>query len=138
MIYFRKVSFGKSARSFGSIYHLKDGFGLLKEYGENNSFISLISLDLHQHTLKKLHTFNSSSPWPYIFLNQTDSTTFLLTHYIDDEWSCQICKIVDNAIIIEKVIDLNFSPDCFYHKYVYGLKWLSKDNLIVKILKTSN
>jgi hypothetical protein len=139
-IYFRKVAVEMSARSFAGIYLLKDGFGLLREGGENNYFISLIFLDLHHHTLKKLHTVECSSDWPDIFVNQTDLTTIFLSHRIDGKESLQTCKIVDNAIIVKDVVEIDFFPKCFYENCVYGLMRFNRDSgfLKVRILNISS
>jgi hypothetical protein len=112
----------KSAEKLLDFYPVKDGFGLLKEKGEINSFISLIFLDLHRHCLKKLHTIEYQGDNIQIVVNKADPTTFILTHRIADERSSRMCKIVDSAIIFKEVVEIDFSPECFYGKYVYGNK----------------
>jgi hypothetical protein len=123
MIFFRKISFEKSAKSFSGIYHLKDGFGLLKEYGDTISSISLIFLDLYCGSVQKLYTVECPSCLTTIVVNKTDSTTFLLTYRIDDEQSSRIYKIDDNAISVKDVIEIGFFPKWFYDKFVYGVTW---------------
>jgi hypothetical protein len=105
-----------------NIHPLKNGFGLLSEHGDNNSFISVISLDLHKNTLKKLYT--AEHPSRYVVVNKADPSTFLLIDSIDySEWSYQVCKIVDNTIIVGDVFEINFNPSCFYDKHVYATNW---------------
>jgi hypothetical protein len=119
---------------------LKDGFGLLEERGETNSFISLIYLNLHRHTLQKLDTLEYSSDWINIVVNQSDPTTLILTLVIDGERSFRICNIVDNAVIVKNVIAIDFYPECFYDKYVYDIKLCDEDGefLEVRILNISS
>lgn len=123
------------------IYPLKDGFGLINEYDNNTTyFISLIFLDLQNHALKKLHTIEYHSSWIYIVVKQSDPTTFLLEDRNTRERTVRICKIVDSTIIIGDMIDIGFSPDCFYDRHIYGTKWrYDMDNyLLVRILYTFN
>jgi hypothetical protein len=117
------------------IYSLKDGFGLLKERKLNNSFISLIFLDLTRGSLKKLHTLE----YPYsidIVVNKADPTTFILDNHINyNESFYQVCKIVDNTIIIGDVVNIGLYPDWFYDKCVYGLKRGYKDDKVCLLFK---
>jgi hypothetical protein len=117
-----------------NIYHLKDGFGLLREYRETNSFISLIFLDFHEHSLQKLHTIEYPSRWSKIVVNKADPMTFILTYPINNEQSSRMCKIVDNAIVVKDVVDIEFYPECFYDKFVYATEWTDE----VRILELSN
>lgn len=131
-----------------NIYPLKDEFGLFIEYGETNSFISLIFLDLSRHTLKQLHTLEYPISNIQIFVNRADTTTFLLKGVNNREFSMRICKTVDKTIIIGEMVDIGFRPKCFYDKSVYGLEWYQyreEDSLVslfficlVNILDTSN
>jgi hypothetical protein len=107
------------------IYPLKDGFGLLDESGSGleNSFLSLIFLDLHRHTLQKLHTVEYRSDLSKIIVNKTDPTTFILTYGAFRESFWKICRIVDNAIIIGDVIETKPNPGCFYDKFAYSVDW---------------
>jgi hypothetical protein len=118
---FRNVTIEKSARYFNTIYYLKDGFGLLKEY-DNNYFISLISLDIPRRSFQKLHTVEKPFNYFEIVVNKADPTTFLLNHDIRNRWSSRICKIVEKRIIIGEVVDFKFYSDYFYDKIVYFLK----------------
>jgi hypothetical protein len=106
-----------------NIYPLKDGFGLLKERGDGSYFISLIFLDLHHQTLKKLHTVEYLSYYMNIFVNKADSTTFIL----NDELPTQICKIIDKTIVIGDLIEIDFYPQAFYGGNIYSLKLYDRD-----------
>jgi hypothetical protein len=86
------------------IVPLKDRFGLLEEYGDTNSLISLISLDLSRYSLQKLHTVEYPTFDIPVIINKADTTTFMLNLEIDNRRSSQICEIVDNTIIIGDVI----------------------------------
>jgi hypothetical protein len=59
-----------------------------------------------------------------VIINKADLTTFLFANRNGNEKFSQICKIVDNTIILGDVIDIenDFSPDCFYDNCAYGLK----------------
>jgi hypothetical protein len=92
---------------------------LLSEEGEIDSFTSLICLDLSRNSLQKLQTVEYPFGYSHVFVDMANPTTFLLT----DEESTRICKIAENRIIIGDVIEIDFDPDCFYDKYVYGLEW---------------
>jgi hypothetical protein len=109
------------------IYPLKDGFGLLGEYGNGNYFISLIFLDIYRHTLRKLHTVEYPNIIIDIVVNEADPITFILNSRIIDECSTRICKIVDKTIIIGERIQIGFHPKCFYGKFVYALNWPNED-----------
>jgi hypothetical protein len=122
MSFSREVTIEKSNRSFGGIYYLKDGFGLLKEGKHDNYFISLIFLDLHRRIFRKIHTIEHISLLPKIVINQSDQTEFILTRDIANERSWQICKIVKNTIIVEDVIEIERNLDSFYGDNVYSLK----------------
>jgi hypothetical protein len=112
------------------IISLKDDFGLLNEEGKGNSFISLISLDLHQRSLKKLHTIEYSSHYIDIAVDKADLTTFLLS----DGKSTQICKIVEKNLIIGNVVEIKCFPNYFYDKCAYWLYWNYKNNKEVGVL----
>jgi hypothetical protein len=100
---------------------------LLKEReGVDTCFISLISLDLNQHTLKKLNTIQYQGDNIKIVINQADPTTFILTLDIDDELITRICKIVEKRII-EDVIEIDFYPECFYGNYAYMIDGVDQD-----------
>jgi hypothetical protein len=116
------------------IYPLKDGFGLLEECATITHFISLIFLDFRHHTLKKLDTIEYQSNWIRIFVDKADPTTFLLNGH--NQRATRVCKIVDNTIVIGDLIEINFNPECFYDKCVYGLKWRDRhgEDLEVRIL----
>jgi hypothetical protein len=118
-------------------YSLKGGFGLLKEEGETSSFVSLVFLDLSLGSLHKFHTVEYPTIDIEIVVNKADPTTFILTHYINNEQSSRIFKIVEKKIIIEDVIEIDFSPDCFYDKYVYATEWIDDEGeeIDVRILK---
>jgi hypothetical protein len=107
-----------------NIYPLNEEFGLLEEGRDTPFFISLICLDLHQLTLKKLHTVDYSIGNTCIFVNKVNPTTFIF----NDGESTRICKIVDKTIIIENVIEITFNPDCFYDKFVYALNRSDENN----------
>jgi hypothetical protein len=100
---------------------------LLKEYKSGNNCISLVFLDIRERSLQKLHTFEY--PTSTIFVNKADLNTFILTN---GEF-IQICKVVDNTIIIgERIeIEIDLNPSCFYDKCVYALTW--NDELDVRI-----
>jgi hypothetical protein len=108
---------------------LKDGFGLLGEEDEYEEtyFITLIFLDIHNHTLQKFDTDEYIESDIEILVNKANPTTFILNDINNDEISTEICKLVDGEIIIEDVIEIGFSPDCFYDKYLYGLEWYGDD-----------
>jgi hypothetical protein len=106
----------------------------LREYGETNSFISLIFLDIYRGSVQKIHTIEYQGDNIQIVVNQTDPTTFLLIHHIEDERALRICKIVNNAIIIENMIETDFVPKCFYGNYVYSFGWY-EEYLKVKYYK---
>jgi hypothetical protein len=105
------------------IYPLNNGFGLLEEEGETSSFVSLIFLDLYRGSVQKLHTVEYLSNYIHVVINKADSTTFILNNRINDELSSQICKIVNDTIIFNNVVDIEFYPECFYGKYVYATEW---------------
>jgi hypothetical protein len=109
-----------------NIYPLKDGFGLLEENEYPNSYISLIWLDIYQRSLKKLHTIEYSSNWIQIFVDKADSAMFMLKDFTNNV--SRIGKIVDKKLIIGDVIDINFSPDCFYNKCIYILNMDGEQN----------
>lgn len=138
MIFFRKITVEKSAERF-DIHYLKDGFGLLEEHGNRNSFLSLIFLDLSQQTFKKIHTVEHRSISSKIVVDKADLTTFLLTYYIGGERVSRICKIVEKTIIIGEVVDTSVHPDSFYDKYVYFFKRYDQNGResIVRILYLS-
>jgi hypothetical protein len=116
---FRKIKIEKIAKRF-DIYPLKDGFGLLSEKRETNWFISLIFLDIHQHTLKKLSTIEHSSQYIQIVANKTDPTKFIW----EDDKSWKFGKIVNEKIVIfEDATKIGFYPGCFYGNCFYGLNW---------------
>jgi hypothetical protein len=118
-----------------NIYHLKDGLGLLKEYGETSSFVSLFFLDLYRGSVQKLHTVEYLSNYIHVVINKADPMTFILTHRINnEEQSSRICKIVNDTIIFNNVVDIEFYPECFYGKYVYATEWTDE----VRILELSN
>jgi hypothetical protein len=94
----------------------------LEEREDEKSFISLISLDIHQHILKKFHTIGYPIRNTKIVVNKTDPTTFIL----DSEESTRICKIVDKTIIIDERVDIGFHPRLFYGNFVYALKLLDE------------
>jgi hypothetical protein len=100
---------------------LKDGFGLLKEIGNGRSFITLVFLDLRRRTLKKFHTVEFDI-YLDILVNNADPTTFILEDLNEDKEFSRICKIVDNTIIIENMVEIDFFTESFYDKSVYGLK----------------
>jgi hypothetical protein len=100
-------------------YLLKNGYGLLKERIHGNSFISLIFLDLYQHTLKKLHTVEYPTTDIQIVINKADSITFIL----NDGDFMRICKIAEEKMIIGEMFEITFNPNCFYGKYLYRLEW---------------
>jgi hypothetical protein len=108
---------------------------LLDERGHENSFISLIFLDLHQLSLQKLHTIEFSFRNVKIVVNKADLTTFILTHNIDDddELYWRIGKIVDNAIIVEDMIKIDFTPEYFYDKCAYLTKWHNERGEYIKV-----
>jgi hypothetical protein len=113
------------------IYPLKDGFGLLNEEGDRNYSISLIFLDLYQHTLKKLHTVEYNTHDIEIIVNKADPTKFILSvgSYLD----VYICKIVENRIIIGDRIEIDVCMNCFYGDNVYALdSYDSDEHLEVK------
>jgi hypothetical protein len=129
-----------SANRLNSISHLKDGFGLLKERsysyyfdGKRDYFISLFFLDLHQQTLKKIHTVKYHSNFIRIFVNEADPTTFILNDY--NRKSSQICKIVKEKIVFGEIIEIDFYPTAFYDKRIYGLKCYDDngENLAVRL-----
>jgi hypothetical protein len=101
------------------IHPLKDGFGLLNEYGDGNYFISLMFLDLCRCSLKKLDTAESDIH-SNVIVNKADPTTFLLKN--PNSNVSKVCKIVEKKIIFGDVIDIAFRPDSFYDKNVYALK----------------
>jgi hypothetical protein len=115
---------------------------LLKEEGETNSFISLISLDLSRCSVQKLHTVEYPTIDIEILVNNADPTTFLLTHYINNERFSRMCKIVEKKIVISDITEVKFYPDCFYDKYAYGLDWYRDEEdgeyIQVKILSVSS
>jgi hypothetical protein len=110
-----------------NVLSLKDGFGLLAEREDNTCFISLIFLDFYEHTFQILHTVTYSSNYINIFVNKADPATFILRYPVDNDSSTRICKIVEKKIIIGDVIEIDFSLNCFYGKYIYGLKWRYED-----------
>lgn len=119
-----------------NIYPLKDGFGLLEEEEDIYTlFISLVFLNLHDHTLKKLHTIECPSNRIQIIVNKADSTTFLLKGPNNDT---RICKVVEKQIINEEIIEMNFRSHYFYDKFVYGLNWYvsGEDSKQVSLLLT--
>jgi hypothetical protein len=111
----------------------------LEEEGETNSFISLISLDLSLGSLHKFHTVEYNANNIRILVNNADPTTFLLTHYINNERFSRMCKIVEKKIVISDITEIDFSPDCFYDKYAYGLDWYRDEEdgeyIQVRVLK---
>jgi hypothetical protein len=116
------------------ILPLRNGFGLMEERGNRNRFISLIFLDLFQHSLQKLHTVRHIVEIPKIILNKADPTTFILK---DFNWnSFQICQIVDNEIIIGERTQIGFRAESFHGKYVYALVWHNenRERLNVRML----
>jgi hypothetical protein len=121
----------RDEEQLNNIYPLKDGFGLLNEGGDETYFVSLISLDLNQHILKKLHTIEYPTDYIKICINRADSITFLLNDFNNAE--LQLYKIVDKEIIIKDVIDIDFFPECFYDKCVYNLGWLDEDRNHLKV-----
>jgi hypothetical protein len=129
IIYFRKVTVEKSANKLVSLYPLKDGFGLLEEGVVGGTFfLSLVYLDLQQHTLTKIHTIEYPFDAVDIFVNKADPNTFLAQYHFNDEWIMQIGEIVEKTIIIGDVINIDLFPRAlfpraFYGKYVYFLHW---------------
>jgi hypothetical protein len=103
------------------IHPLKDGFGLLNEYGDGNYFISLMFLDLCRCSLKKLDTAESDIH-SNVIVNKADPTTFLLNDLNNEEQSLRMCKIVEKKIVIGDITEIDFYPGCFYDRCVYGLK----------------
>jgi hypothetical protein len=103
---------------FDRIYHLKEEFGLLKQYRDGNYFISLIFLNLHEPSLQKLcrieYRFNDVN----IVVDKIDPTIFLFKN----EQYKRICKIVTKTIIIGDVIGIGFYLDYFYDKCVYSIR----------------
>jgi hypothetical protein len=118
------------------IYSLKDDFGLLRERGNTDSFLSLIFLDLDRHSLKKLQTIIYLGDIN-IVVNEADPTTFILEYFIDvEEMASQVCKIAEKTIIVGDSVDIEFSPQAFYDKWIYGADWTNEnhDFLDVRIL----
>jgi hypothetical protein len=89
----------------------------LKEKDDENSFISLVFLDLNQRSFQKLQTVKYPSYWIKILVNKADPTTFLL----NDKESWKICKIADKKIIFGEKIEIGFDLEWFYDKCVYSL-----------------
>jgi hypothetical protein len=118
------------------IVYLKDGFGLLQELGDSNSFISLIVLDISRCSLQKLHTVEYPSDYIGIIADKADPTTFLVNDYNRNANTSRTCKIVENKIIIGDVARVDFDSSCFYDKCVYGLKWYYRDHIRVSLLFT--
>jgi hypothetical protein len=121
------VSVENSAEELIDIYSLKNGFGLLKEIGKTNAFISLILLDLSRRSLQKLHTIEYNTDDIEIVVNKADPTAFILNHYINDERFSQNCNVVEKTIIIGDLIEIEFYPECFCDKFVYGLNCYKSD-----------
>jgi hypothetical protein len=101
-----------------SIFPLKDGLGLLKESGIGNCLISLFSLDISRGSLQKLDTVEFLTTYIQIVVNKADPITFLLV----GRESTRICNIADKEIMFNEIVQIGFSPESFYGKYVYGLK----------------
>jgi hypothetical protein len=95
----------------------------MEERINRNYLISLIYLDLYQHTLKKLHTVEYLSRNIDVIVNKADPIIFLL----NDGYFTRICKIVEKTIIIGDRIESNFIPKCFYDKCVYRLRCYERD-----------
>lgn len=108
----------------------------MEECNEDNSFISLISLDISLRSLKKLQTIEYPTSSIDIVVNGNDPTTFLLYHTINYERHTRIGKLAEETIVIEDVIEIDFRPHCFCNKCVYGLNWPSgnRRELDVRIL----
>jgi hypothetical protein len=118
-----------------NIYPLNDGCGLLEESEYTSHSISLISMDFSRNSLQYLYTVKYDSDFIEIFVNKADTSTFIL----QNEESTRICKIVDKTIVIKNAIEIDFIPEYFYNKCVYGLNWSydkEKDSMKVNFLFT--
>jgi hypothetical protein len=135
LIFFRKITVEKAADRF-AIGHLNNGFGLMKEYGDSHSFISLIHLDLSRGSLEKLYTIEYPTTNVKIIVNKANPTTFLLTRNIDNERVSRICKIAENTIINGDIVEITFTPNCFYGKCLYRLQWNNNNERQVSLLLT--
>jgi hypothetical protein len=116
-----------------NIHPLTNGFGLLSESDDFNSFISLIFLNLPQRSLQKLQTIEYPCNSIRIVVDKADPTAFLLKYHTRDQWSLKICKIVDNTIIIGDVFQVGLYLDYFYDKCVYSLKDYDENGQSLKV-----
>jgi WD40 repeat protein len=111
-----------------NIIPLKDGFGLLNEIGNKDDCTSLIFLDLSRGSLQKLHTIKQHSSWCKIVVNKADLTTFLASRE-----STRIFKIVDKTIFIWDKVEIDFHPESFYGKYIYGFKLYDENGIMLNV-----
>jgi hypothetical protein len=96
----------------------------MEEYGNQNSFISLIFLDISRHSLQKLHTIEYPAIVIQIIINKADPTTFILNYRNNGRWSKRIFKIVEETIIVGEIVEIQIemNPIFFHDKCVYSLK----------------
>jgi hypothetical protein len=123
----------KHGQYLTSIQPLDDDFGILIEFQNEMSFISLIFLDLYAQTVQKLTTIEHRCRYAVILVNQSDPSQFALDFDIDGEWSIQLCKVVKTEIILTEVINLPFGLSHFYDGRIYGFVE-DDDGMIVRDL----
>jgi hypothetical protein len=100
---------------------LADGFGLLIERGNGESFVSLIGLDLYNVTCKKFQTVEYRCWDLKIILNKLDSAEFVLNLLTFDGSFARICNVIGNKIIVGDVFELLLSFQAYFDGRFYYL-----------------
>jgi hypothetical protein len=111
---------------------LADDCAIIVEYefvGDNEAtfFISLVQLDWHEMTFRKLDTIERRWLPPKIIVNKADPTEFCLQVGIEaDLIAVRFCKVDRTKLIIGDALEINF--DFYFQSYhngrLYILLWL--------------
>jgi hypothetical protein len=87
--------------------------------------ISLFQLDLSTKCVQKLHTIKNRDFGHEIFVDGCNPLNFVLE--VNDEESMLICKVENNRIAVDEVVNFNDSYcDGYFHGCLYFLEWFRR------------
>jgi hypothetical protein len=125
----------KSEESLQYIHPLTRGFRLMYETGEDDirtpNTLSLFRLDLSKKCIQKLHTIKNHEIDYEILVDGYNHTNFALL--IQDVEGINICKIENNRIVVEEVVNFDdlydFDFESYYNGCIYKFNFIMKHDV---------
>jgi hypothetical protein len=123
----------KTGRTLDFIFPLTQDFGLMYESGRDEregilretTPVSLFRLDLSTKCVQKLHTIKNHDFGHEIFVDAYNPLNFVLE--VNDEDSMHICKVENNRIVVDEVIQVYDSfCDDYFNGCLYFSEWFRR------------